>query len=1616
MRGDERESLSQTRRRFIQTLGAVGTTAIGPLSAAVTDARTARTAEETEGTVGALSFYSPASQVAPDLNPLADDEVALVRAEPTAFNFETTEDGPEWAPVVYGEGDPAIPLVSKDTEDPVVGVGTIDFVADGTGGFGNDNEMFLLNLFDDLMGPDSLVAFDESHQFFQSLDDYEAFAAYADDQGYDIRATGEDLLDSGQLEFPSTASQIDQTGEDPLVNPEHIVVWAEETAENVDEEGDGAYIYDENPIPLVSRDGSVFGFGTPELVDDEFGIPENNGQFLLNVLGETVGDSGTLVWDDAHDTFWDSSKFGEFADAIEAEGYDFVSSGDDMLASDSELEFFSTSSLLRVEGEDDDDDGETRLPLTDTDRVAVWAEETATNLNVPEPLVVDTDDTGAATTHAWLFESVAFDGEIDTITVDYPETASFDGLDETDITVLVTRELADGLDMEEIPVNSGGDTEIGGSTATFDLSGIFATSVAGPVAVRIDGVDNPDETEYEATITFEGDDEETLTAGPARDEEGNLVGSTGTVPYPEPFDIPLVGVDDPGDGTVVGVGSDFASDESDQENREMLVDAWTDRIGETGTVRYDETHGQNSLLDEDFSQLVDEAESRGFTVDAITEEFEDALDEADAVMVASDDDDLDPFAESELNALEGFVADGRALLLHDTAYFEGDSTGVLNEVLSAVGADIRFNADQVRDEANSGFAPFVPRTSNFNEADYPGFFESLDEGGTIEAADAVAIPSPSDAYTDAELDALSTHAEEGGGVFLFDQSEFENEETANLNEIAEALDLPFAFNPDQVQDPENNAGVDFVPTTLKFNEAFDLFGGLESVGLQDADGVIITTPDLEFFDSELDALADFVDAGGAVFLFDQSDFGGQDEDEEGFDETENLNEIAETLDLDFRFNADQVNDEDNNNGPEFDPLTANYDVDPDDPGVFAEREAGIGIEFERDEAYFGRVVRVFDGDTFEVEFDEQHDPFGFRDVVRHLGMDTAETGDAENEPEEWFGVPDDELDHLDNWGSNATEFALDVMTPDGTESGDIIEDGRRVKMTFGEREPLLDNFGRLLAFMEYDPDEFEPDPPEDGNYEVDYNRETVEEGYARVYSSGFARHDDYAEAEETALAEGTGVWSASDFDAMTPFRTGFVDEVFVPRPSSVTTTAGPLGEVGTNAEPILQAGDTAEQDPLDDEFDEYDDAPPLAAVDTDNRVAVFGGVLLHEIYEGGDEPGDGDDITDEYDLDEAGNFPLFTNTVELLTDNDGPFIIEGGHGQFNVEGSVSLERVQFYLRHVEGLSNQVENDIRLRQINDLVETLLAEEPDPRVVFLTAPERDYTEAELDALAEFRDAGGAVVLLGSAAPEPDERARLNDIAAALGTDLRLNDDRVVDESGPIDAEDLLVTDNVDEADGLRLPVDLDRSFDDTGVMAALNNVGAEAWTLDAASAGVGPLDEENPTLTLPEGRRIHIENRGAGPHPLAVRDADGNPLLTQDGEGTFEDDPAVEWVDTGDIVEFTLTADLAEEVATYGCEVHGAMEGDIEVGATQPPALPGGEGPPQDLDGDGLFEDIRGSGKFRIFDVQMLFDNLDTPEVQQHAKFFKFSDPEAESPDSVDITDVQALFNRLVEHEK
>lgn len=121
-------------------------------------------------------------------------------------------------------------------------------------------------------------------------------------------------------------------------------------------------------------------------------------------------------------------------------------------------------------------------------------------------------------------------------------------------------------------------------------------------------------------------------------------------------------------------------------------------------------------------------------------------------------------------------------------------------------------------------------------------------------------------------------------------------------------------------------------------------------------------------------------------------------------------------------------------------------------------------------------------------------------------------------------------------------------------------------------------------------------------------------------------------------------------------------------------------------------------------------------------------------------------------------------------------------------------------------------------------------------------------------------------------------------------------------------------------------------DIDTTLTLNNVGASAWEVTSISGGQAraPTGEDNPTIELETNARFQIENNGWSVHPLAFRSASNEVLLSQDGSGTFESDPAVNWQDNGSTVAFTLTSDLADALAEYYCTVHSSMAGGLTTG--------------------------------------------------------------------------------------
>jgi flagellin-like protein len=128
----------------------------------------------------------------------------------------------------------------------------------------------------------------------------------------------------------------------------------------------------------------------------------------------------------------------------------------------------------------------------------------------PDTLTAGPDTIGAPSTHSWSFSDVDFTGEVDEIYLGYSRAdASFDGLDESDVTVEITR--SGESKPTEIRVNEGAYT---GERARLDLDGTFSTDIDGLTRVTIDGIRNPDVSgEYSPKLVFEGKDDFVVAEG-----------------------------------------------------------------------------------------------------------------------------------------------------------------------------------------------------------------------------------------------------------------------------------------------------------------------------------------------------------------------------------------------------------------------------------------------------------------------------------------------------------------------------------------------------------------------------------------------------------------------------------------------------------------------------------------------------------------------------------------------------------------------------------------------------------------------------------------------------------------------------------------------------------------------------------------------------------------------------------------------------------------------------------------------------------------------------------------------------------------------------------------------
>ena len=175
-------------------------------------------------------------------------------------------------------------------------------------------------------------------------------------------------------------------------------------------------------------------------------------------------------------------------------------------------------------------------------------------------------------------------------------------------------------------------------------------------------------------------------------------------------------------------------------------------------------------------------------------------------------------------------------------------------------------------------------------------------------------------------------------------------------------------------------------------------------------------------------------------------------------------------------------------------------------------------------------------------------------------------------------------------------------------------------------------------------------------------------------------------------------------------------------------------------------------------------------------------------------------------------------------------------------------------------------------------------------------------------------------------------------------------------------------------------------------------------------------------------------GQGPNATLLWGAGGNATVsvTSQGELAGPTDISLSLVGAdGDAYTLTETVDLdvgdTTEVTFEGINDDppigvGEYEAVLQVGEREEMAIgtvafevdvTGDGNPATDTTGDGRLNDVRGDEKFNIFDVQALFNHLDSDAVQNSPEAFNFN--RDEDPEEVSILDVQGLFDQLAGRE-
>lgn len=143
------------------------------------------------------------------------------------------------------------------------------------------------------------------------------------------------------------------------------------------------------------------------------------------------------------------------------------------------------------------------------------------------------------------------------------------------------------------------------------------------------------------------------------------------------------------------------------------------------------------------------------------------------------------------------------------------------------------------------------------------------------------------------------------------------------------------------------------------------------------------------------------------------------------------------------------------------------------------------------------------------------------------------------------------------------------------------------------------------------------------------------------------------------------------------------------------------------------------------------------------------------------------------------------------------------------------------------------------------------------------------------------------------------------------------------------------NVDNVSGEDNDNDSDDSTGET-VQIAIQSNSDNSWSVQSVS-GVSTdevlpnnnIGDENPAIHLVEGQRYTFTGL-TGSHPLEFRDLFGDVLLSQEVSTPYEDSEAINWVDNGNSVSFTVAPSISSSLEGYqSYNNRTEMDGDILV---------------------------------------------------------------------------------------